>query len=188
VARPRQHTDDELLHLVGESLARSGRAGWTLAEVGADAGVHAATLVKRFGSKRGLLLALSQQWVAGLVAQQQTNDPYAELLEWVSSLASPRAERERALADIAMLMEDLVDEQLSTLLARGWKKQVEYLAALMKNAQATGRLRRAPDPDLAATAMLDVANGAALRSAAYPNPREIVDPRAMAAAILESWQ
>lgn len=188
MARPRQHTDDELLHLVGGSLSKSGRGGWTLAEVAVDAGVHAATLVKRFGSKRGLLVALSQRWVAGLVTQQRTSDPYAELLGWVSSVGSPRSDRERALADMAMLMEDLADDELSTLLAGGWATQVAYLATLMRNAQAAGRLRRAPDPDLAAATMLDVVNGAALRSAAYPSPREAVDPRAMASAVLEAWQ
>jgi len=187
VVRPRQHTNEELLELVGDSLT-SGRGGWTLAEVAADAGVHASTLLKRFGSKHGLLVALSRRWVARLVTTQQTGDAYLELIEWVANVADPPSDRERALADMAMLMEDLADDELSSLLVGGWAKQVAYIAGLVREAQAAGRLRNAPDPDLAAATMVDLVNGAALRAAAYPAPRESIDPRATTTALLEAWQ
>lgn len=188
VVRPRQHSDEELLQLVGDSLARSARRGWTLAEVAADADVHPTTLVKRFGSKRGLLVALSRRWVAGLVTNSQMSDAYAELIEWVASVADPPSDRERALADMAMLMEDLADDELSSLLVSGWGKQVAYLAGLICQAQATGRLLNAPEPDLAAATMVDLVNGAVLRAAAYPSPNETVEPRSMATALLEAWR
>ena len=188
VVRPREHSDEELLQLVSDSLARSARSGWTLAEVAADAEVHPTTLVKRFGSKRGLLVALSRRWVGGLVANQQMSDAYAELIEWVASVADPPSERERALADMAMLMEDLADDELSSLLVSGWGKQVAYLAELIRAAQAVGMLCNAPEPDVAAATMLDLVNGAALRAAAYPSPQEAVEPRCMATALLEAWR
>lgn len=159
-----------------------------MADVATGAEVHAATLVKRFGSKRGLLLALSRRWVAGLVTEQQTSDAYAELVEWVAGVADPRANRERALADMAMLMEDLADDELSSLLVSGWDKQVAYLAGLVREAQGAGLLRNAPDPDLAAATIVDLLNGAALRAAAYPSPPEAVDPRATTTALLEAWR
>ena len=43
----------------GRALARIGPARLTLADVGAEAGLAPATLVQRFGSKRGLLLAFA---------------------------------------------------------------------------------------------------------------------------------
>jgi len=89
---------------------------------------------------------------------------------------------------MAMLMEDLADDELSSLLVSGWEKQVAYLAGLVREAQAAGRLRNAPDPDLAAATMVDLVNGAALRAAAYPAPRESIDPRATTTALLEAWQ
>ena len=188
MARPREHTDDELLDRVSRSLSASGRGGWTLSDAACGAGVHPATLVKRFGSKRELLMALSRRWVAGVPTQPRTDDPHAELLAWAASVASRRVDRERALADMAMLMEDLADDELSALLVSGWDKQVRYVAALVADAQSAGRLARAPRPELAATALLDVVNGATLRSAAYPSPREPVGPRALVGALLEGWR
>jgi len=137
---------------------------------------------------RGLLVALSRRWVAGLAAKPRTSDAFVELIEWVAGVADSRSDQERALADMAMLMEDLADDELSSLLVSGWEKQVKYLAGLVREAQRAGLLRNAPDPVLAAATMLDLVNGAALRAAVYPTPREKVNPRAMATALLEAWR
>jgi AcrR family transcriptional regulator len=185
--RPREHSDEELLELVGAGLAGNGRVGWTLAEVAANASVHAATLVKRFGSKRGLLVALSRRWLAGLTAHPFTTDPVAELLGWLREAAGSRPNRQQAIADMAMLMEDLVDGELSALLVRGWEIQMAYLAALVADAQARGLFTRAPEPVVASVAILDMVNGGAMRAAAYPSVGTW-DARTVASAMLESWR
>src|SRR5262249_19053560 len=58
--RPRTATDAELLDATARAVSRVGPSRLRLADVAAEAGVAPATLVQRFGSKRGLLLALAR--------------------------------------------------------------------------------------------------------------------------------
>jgi len=55
--RPRESSDAELLAAAARVVSRVGPS-LTLSDVAAEARVSAATLMQRFGSKRGLLLAL----------------------------------------------------------------------------------------------------------------------------------
>jgi AcrR family transcriptional regulator len=55
--RPRQTTDEEILAATGRVMQRLGPAQITLADVAREAGVVPATLIQRFKTKRGLLLA-----------------------------------------------------------------------------------------------------------------------------------
>src|SRR5919202_6955216 len=66
--RPRKASDGEVFAAVGRTMARVGPAQLTLAEIAAEAGLTAGALVQRFGSKRGLLLAMSEH-----VARTTTN-------------------------------------------------------------------------------------------------------------------
>src|SRR5882724_1734919 len=61
MSRPRQTTDDAILQATARAIARFGPARLTLAHVAAEVGVAPATLMQRFGSKRGLLLAFVKQ-------------------------------------------------------------------------------------------------------------------------------
>src|SRR5207247_1703558 len=56
--RPRSTTDADLLTAAARAVSQVGPSRLTLADVAREAGVAPATLVQRFGSKRGLLLAL----------------------------------------------------------------------------------------------------------------------------------
>ena len=58
--RPRTIADADILTAANRAIARLGPARLTLAHVAREAGLAPATLVQRFGSKRGLLLALVQ--------------------------------------------------------------------------------------------------------------------------------
>src|SRR5919198_3056525 len=58
--RPRKASDNEVFAAVGRTMVRVGPAQLTLAEIAAEAGLTAGALVQRFGSKRGLLLAMSE--------------------------------------------------------------------------------------------------------------------------------
>src|SRR6266487_3441135 len=57
MARPRLVSDDVILDATRQVLAELGPAKLTLAAVGSRAGLAPPTLLQRFGSKRGLLLA-----------------------------------------------------------------------------------------------------------------------------------
>jgi AcrR family transcriptional regulator len=56
--RPRATSDSAILSAAHRAVTRVGPMRLTLADVAREAGVSPATLVQRFGSKRGLLLAL----------------------------------------------------------------------------------------------------------------------------------
>ena len=57
--RPRTVSDEDLINATMRVMSRLGPVKLTLAEVAKEAGVTAATLVQRFGSKRGLMLRIS---------------------------------------------------------------------------------------------------------------------------------
>ena len=59
--RPRGMEDAAILRAAAEVIGRTGPARFTLAAVASEIGLVPATLVQRFGSKRGLLLALARQ-------------------------------------------------------------------------------------------------------------------------------
>jgi AcrR family transcriptional regulator len=63
--RPRQASDEDLLQAAFRAVARRGPARLTLAEVAAEAGVSAAAVAQRFGSKRALLLAMAGDVATG---------------------------------------------------------------------------------------------------------------------------
>jgi transcriptional regulator GlxA family with amidase domain len=52
--RPRQASDDDILRAVFRAMTRLGPARLTLAEVAKEAGISAAAVVQRFGSKRAM--------------------------------------------------------------------------------------------------------------------------------------
>jgi AcrR family transcriptional regulator len=66
--RPRTVPDEHILGAAHRTMSRLGPARWTLAEVAKEAGLSPATLVQRFGSKRGLMLALWAAAVEGVDA------------------------------------------------------------------------------------------------------------------------
>jgi AcrR family transcriptional regulator len=66
--RPRTVPDEHILAATERAMSRLGPARLTLAEVAKEAGLAPATLVQRFGSKRGLMLALWAAAVEGVDA------------------------------------------------------------------------------------------------------------------------
>jgi AcrR family transcriptional regulator len=186
VARPRVHSDDELLDRISQGLANAS-ASWTLTEAARAAGVHPATLVKRFGSRHAVLVALSKRWSAALPEEPLTGDCFAELGAWIDGVARPPQERARGVADFAMLLEDLKDDELSGLLSEGWECQITYLTALISGARADGHLSRSPEPRAAAVLLLDVVNGSCIRVAASAHPATTVIPQTLLHGLLESW-
>lgn len=60
MSRRRTISDEEILGAAARVMARLGPSQYTLADVAAEVGLAPATLLQRFGSKRGLLLALTK--------------------------------------------------------------------------------------------------------------------------------
>src|SRR3954463_12933808 len=64
MARPREITDERLLDAAAGRISRLG-PGFTLADVAAEARVAVGTVAQRFGSKHGLLVAMTKGAVDG---------------------------------------------------------------------------------------------------------------------------
>lgn len=184
MSRPRNQSDDEILNRIATRLSSTT---WTLADAADAAGVHPATLIKRFGSRHGVLVALSRRWIEGIPTAAADGGGLSELEAW--AVASSQASRDRAgaLAGLTMLMEDLRDEELADLLRQGWERQAAYVALLVEQAQEEGLLLHAPPPPRAAELLLDVGHGALLRAAAQQRSRHAVNSASTLIALLESW-
>ncbi|EST25877.1 TetR/AcrR family transcriptional regulator [Streptomyces niveus] len=71
--RPRGVDDAAILRATADVVGRVGPAGLTLAAVAREVGVVPGTLMQRFGSKRGLLLALAERAAASAEADARTS-------------------------------------------------------------------------------------------------------------------
>ena len=67
--RPRTVSDATIIEATARMISRVGPGRLTLADVGGEVGLAPATLLQRFGSKRGLLLALVEQSVQSVDAR-----------------------------------------------------------------------------------------------------------------------
>lgn len=119
MGRPRLASDDDILDATARAVSRHGPGSLTLATVAEQAGITAAAILQRFGSKHGLLLALSRRSTAGAaeaveaaMARSRSGsalDALAELLTGdLGAVDSPDV-----LANhVGMLQLDLTDPEL----------------------------------------------------------------------------
>lgn len=143
--RPRLASDAEILEATARAVGRVGPHRLTLAEVARDAGLSAATLVQRFGSKRGLLLAFVKQAGSFLsdefqAARASHKSPLAALM--AVSLAQTRyMDSPEALSNhLAFLQMDLNDPEFRTLAANGARLTHAELRSLLDAATDAGEL------------------------------------------------
>ena len=114
--RPRTVPDNAVLAAAARVVRRSGPTGFTLAAVGAEAGLSAATLVQRYGSKRALLLANAE---SGLDAIGEAFAG-ADVVEGFVALAGGVTTPEEMANSLAFLHLDLVDDEFRAIAERHW--------------------------------------------------------------------
>lgn len=118
--RPRETSDEEILAATGRAMQRYGPAQLTLAHVAKEAGVVPATLIQRFGTKRGLLLAacstapgsVPQQFAA---AREKYKSPLKTLIELYVECSSFAATPESMVNGLAYLQNDLTDPEFHAI-------------------------------------------------------------------------
>lgn len=145
--RPRTASDESLLAATGRALGRVGPARLTLADVAAEAGLAPPTLVQRFGSKRGLLLAfaaLGAERVAETfaVAREEFASPLEALVAALLGLTR-EIETPEALANhLAFLQVDLGDAEFQGQALASARVMREEIRALLDAAVRAGELVR----------------------------------------------
>jgi AcrR family transcriptional regulator len=144
--RPRATSDADLLAATYRIVSRRG-PNLTLADVAKEAGVSPATLVQRFGSKRGLLLALASSGAAGLPEEfagirARSRSPLAAI-GGVGDCMAAMAESPQTLANsLAFLQMDLVDPDFHKHALAHSRSMCTELTRLLDEAVAAGELRR----------------------------------------------
>jgi AcrR family transcriptional regulator len=144
--RPRQNTDIEILAAAFRAIARVGPQRLTLADVAAEAGVTAASLVQRFGSKRELLLAAAADVAGGHVyifngLRTKHRSPVAALLGLADCMGVMGTTPDEVARSLAFLQIDLTDEQFLASAAASSLGMREGIRALIRDAIAAGELR-----------------------------------------------
>ncbi len=143
--RPRATSDAHLLTATLNTVSRLGPTRMTLADVAREAGVSPATLVQRFGSKRGLLLALaasSNDGVSEQFAQIRATHPSPlAALEAVADCIAQVAVSPDVLSNsLAFLQIDLVDPDFHKHALTHSRAMRAEIKALLDEAIATGEL------------------------------------------------
>ena len=114
--RPQKVTDDDVFMAAQRAMSRLGPGELTLAEIAAEAGVTAGLLVQRFGSKRALLLALSERFSGGtaeMFAQLRAahRSPLATLRAYSDGMANLASSPAALARNFAYLQIDLTDPE-----------------------------------------------------------------------------
>src|ERR1700756_1202339 len=145
--RTRLKPDSDILVSAVRVIGRLGPSRFTLADVGREAGIAPATLLQRFGSKRGLLLAIARQGASGVPEEFQriraeSRSPL-RAVEAVARCMTQMAKTPEALANhLAFLEIDLADpdfHRLALTHARQFQKEIR---ALLDQAVREGELRK----------------------------------------------
>ncbi|MFI9576008.1 TetR/AcrR family transcriptional regulator [Microbispora rosea] len=148
--RPRGVDDSVILRAVAEVIGKVGPAGLTLAAVADEVGLVPGTLVQRFGSKRGLLVALARQSAHEAEAHhERLRRRRPSSLEALTALAEDSMALmdtpERFANHLAFLCMDLTDPELHEYALAVHEAQRRAILALLDEAVAEGELRTGTD-------------------------------------------
>jgi AcrR family transcriptional regulator len=142
--RPRATSDEHLLAATHRVVSRLG-PNLTLADVAKEAGVSPATLMQRFGSKRGLLLAFAAAGSADVSGElkairAQHASPLAAIFGVARCMASMADTPETLANNLAFLQMDLVDPEFHQHAAAHSRRMLAAMKALLDEAVAHGEL------------------------------------------------
>ena len=164
-------SDATILVATARMISRVGPARLTLADVGDEVGLAPATLLQRFGSKRGLLIALVQQ------ALESVDDSFTSVraarhsaLDAAIAAAGTMAEHvrtpEELANNLAFFQIDLSDAEFHRLALEHSRRVRAGYQALLQEAIAVGELIEC-DAGALASALQAVAAGSLLNWAIH---------------------
>ena len=156
--RPRTIDDAAILEAAGRIISRQGPARFTLADVAREVGLSAATLVQRFGSKRGLMLALACSARDSVDAcfnavRASNRSPLAAVLAAGTEMTRYVNSPEEMANHLAFLQTDLSDPDFYAVMLDNSRRIIAGYRRLLDEAVAarelvrcdTARLARAVD-------------------------------------------
>jgi AcrR family transcriptional regulator len=170
--RPQKVTDDDVFMAAQRAMSRLGPGELTLAEIAKEAGVTAGLLVQRFGSKRDLLLALSERFSGGTAdmfgeLRKGHRSPLAVLRSYSDCMAHLASSPAALARNFAYLQIDLTDPDFRKHLSMQARATREELQKLIKEAIQAGELSDAVNPKQLARTVEAVVAGSMMSWAYY---------------------
>ena len=170
--RRQKVTDEDVFAAAQRVMSRVGPHELTLADIAGEAGVTAGRLVQRFGSKRALLVTLSERFAesagptfAALRASQPS--PLAALQAYAACMADLAPTPEALLRNLAYFQIDLADDVLRKHLVKNARATRREIEALLESAIKGGELRRDVDVRSLARTVENVVGGSLMSWATY---------------------
>jgi AcrR family transcriptional regulator len=146
MGRPRTVADADILMALHAVVGRIGPSRMTLADVASEVGLSAATLVQRFGSKRGLLLAFARAGAetadycfAGV--REQHASPLEALIAAATLMTKSMGSPEELANGLAFLQMDISDREFRKYALESFEKTVAGYRALLDDAVKAGELK-----------------------------------------------
>lgn len=146
MARPRTVADADILMALHAVVGRIGPARMTLADVASEVGLSPATLVQRFGSKRGLLLAFakagaetSDYCFAAVRAAHKS--PLEALKAAATAMTQSMGSPEELANGLAFLQMDISDREFRKYALESFEKTVSGYRALLDDAMKAKELK-----------------------------------------------
>ncbi len=188
---PPRVSDAEVLRRTAEVIGEVGPARFTLADVARATGLAPATLVKRFGSKRGLMLALARQRAGDVrgefaMARAWEASPLEAMFEVLAGFVA-HADTPEALAHhLAFAQVEPDDADFHAAAFESARTMLDGIRALLEQAVQAGEL--APcDAESVARTVQTTYNGALVTWAVYRQGALAEWLRGEIEAVLEPW-
>lgn len=190
--RPRTVADEKIIEAAARVIGRVGPGNLTLADVGKEAGLSAATLVQRFGSKRGLLLAMATSAAASMDAcfdmvRAAHPSPLAALVAAATDITRCFDTPEEVANHLAFLQMDLSDPDFHRLMVITSKKTLEGYRRLMREAVDAGELLEC-DTQRLARAITAVCGGSLIQWAVFRQGAAVSWVREDVDSVLEPYR
>jgi AcrR family transcriptional regulator len=163
--RPRETSDEEILAATGRVMQRRSPSQLTLADVAKEAGVVPATLIQRFGTKRGLLLAMCRT-APGTVPRQfaaardRHESPLKTLIELYTEGTAFAPTPEAMANGFAWLQNDLTDPDFHAITLTQFRVIRDETRKFLDEAVAAHELKRCDTVQLAR--LIQHTNGGAM--------------------------
>jgi AcrR family transcriptional regulator len=137
--------DSAILQAAAQIVSQTGPDNFTLADVGHEVGLSAATLVQRFGSKRLLMLAMLEQMTSVMNGRFAANlaegaTPLESLYAAALDRADPTHGPENIANGLAFLFMQISDPDFQAIAAASATQAVEAYKTMLDNAIDVGEL------------------------------------------------
>jgi len=190
--RPRKVSDSQLFAATHSVMSRVGPRELTLAVIAKEAGVTAAVLVQRFGSKRALLLALLRKYSDGAgefiqALARQHASPLAALRAYADCMAGMAASPAALARSLAYLQIDMTDPDFRRHLVKQARATRAGLRRLVEAAFEAGELDRSAKPRQLARTIETVLSGSMITWGFYREGNAAQWMRADLDAVLAPW-